>query len=41
MADARKQVVRAYAAAKFVFRDRAGQVRFASLIGTGMAENAK
>jgi tetratricopeptide (TPR) repeat protein len=41
MAGARKQVVRAYAAAKYVFRDRAGQVRFASLIGTGMAENGK
>ncbi len=41
MAGARKQVMRAYAAAKYVFRDRAGQVRFASLIGTGMAENGK
>ncbi|HEY7352695.1 MAG TPA: CHAT domain-containing tetratricopeptide repeat protein [Terriglobales bacterium] len=41
MAGARKQVVRAYAAARYVFRDRAGQVRFASLIGTGMAENGK
>lgn len=41
MAGARKQVVRAYVAARYVFRDRAGQVRFASLIGTGMAENGK
>src|SRR5579884_4210711 len=41
MAAARKQVVRSYAAAEFVFRDRAGLVRLASLIGTGMVENAR
>lgn len=41
MAAAKKQIVRAYVAARYVFRDRAGQVRFASLIGTGMAENGQ
>jgi hypothetical protein len=41
MAAAKKQIIRAYVAARYVFHDRAGQVRFASLIGTGMAENGQ
>lgn len=41
MAAAKKQVIRSYAAADYVFRDRAGLVRLASLIGTGMVENAR
>jgi len=41
MAAAKKQIIRAYVAARYVFRDRAGQVRFAALIGTGMAENGQ
>jgi CHAT domain-containing protein len=41
MAAAKKQATRSYAAAKYIFRDRAGQIRFASLIGTGAAANGK
>jgi CHAT domain-containing protein len=41
MATAKTQAIRAYATAKFIFRDRAQQIRFASLIGTGAAASGK